>query len=227
MFLAGRLPSVLYSIASPSRHFLQVVGYCWGLSGVKPDEVTYNLAISACGGCENSTVPAELLQQAFNTAAEMRAAGLTPTMVTYTTLLGLCARAGNGKVAQALYQARSACQQCSPHPALKLVMARLALGMYRHEAGKVQDRHAWAEVVPSGKGVKLCCMHAAPIKWTMAAQELKDSGVRLDKTVLTALISALGAGGMPQEALSVFKTMVRGHPSALLLHGLPLWEGWT
>ena len=78
-------------------------------AGVTPDVVTYNVAISACRGSEQSTLPSGLLQQAFEVAADMRTAGLAPDAFTYTTLLGLCARAGNGRAALALYQARSAC----------------------------------------------------------------------------------------------------------------------
>ena len=41
-----------------------------------------------------------------------------------------------------------------------------------------------------------------------ASQDVKARGVRVDKALLNALISALGSAGLAQEALAIFRTMV-------------------
>ncbi len=46
----------------------------------------------------------------------------------------------------------------------------------------------------------------------LRAQGVKAAGLRVDKTYLTAVMSALGAGGLAQEALEVFHSMVRAQP---------------
>ena len=73
-----------------------------------------------------------------------------------------------------------------------------------------------------GWGVPGCCMHRETQGDTVAVQELVASGVRMDKTILTAAISALGAGGMPHEALTVFHSMVCSHRSAKLPQTRPM-----
>ncbi len=40
-------------------------------------------------------------------------------------------------------------------------------------------------------------------------QEVKDSGIRVDVALLSALIAALGSEGLAEEALAVFRKMVR------------------
>ena len=40
------------------------------------------------------------------------------------------------------------------------------------------------------------------------SQDVKAKGVRVDKALLNALISALGSAGLAQEALAVFRSMV-------------------
>lgn len=41
-----------------------------------------------------------------------------------------------------------------------------------------------------------------------ASQDVKARGVRVDKALLNALISALGSAGLAQEALAIFRSMV-------------------
>jgi pentatricopeptide repeat protein len=54
-------------------------------------------------------------------------------------------------------------------------------------------------------------------------QEVKESELRIDVALLSALIAALGSEGMAEEALAVFRRMVRamwdsdGHPQQLTL----------
>ena len=74
---------------------------------MRPDVVTYNLAIGACRAARHSTLSAELLGQAFALLAEMRAAGVEPDLATYTTLMALCKQAGAGRSALALYEVGS------------------------------------------------------------------------------------------------------------------------
>lgn len=40
-------------------------------------------------------------------------------------------------------------------------------------------------------------------------QEVKESGLRIDVALLSTLIAALGSEGMAEEALAVFRRMVR------------------
>ena len=49
----------------------------------------------------------------------------------------------------------------------------------------------------------------------LAAQEVKDSGIRVDVALLSALIAALGSEGLAEEALTVFRKMVCAHPTIL------------
>ncbi len=43
---------------------------------------------------------------------------------------------------------------------------------------------------------------------TCAVQEIKATGMQVDKALLNALISALGSAGLAQDALAIFRTMV-------------------
>ena len=74
--------------------------------GVEPDLVTYNLAVRACGGQSGSKLRSAQLDQAFQLLADMRAAGVAPDQQTVTSMLALCAQAGAGRRALALYEVR-------------------------------------------------------------------------------------------------------------------------
>ncbi|EIE27183.1 hypothetical protein COCSUDRAFT_38919 [Coccomyxa subellipsoidea C-169] len=112
--------------------------------GVEPDLVTYNLAVRACGGQSGSKLRSAQLDQAFQLLADMRAAGVAPDQQTVTSMLALCAQAGAGRRALALYE------------------------------------------------------------------EVKDSGIRIDVALQSALIAALGSEGLAEDALAVFRKMVWG-----------------
>lgn len=73
---------------------------------MEPDLVTYNLAIRACGGQPGSKLRAAQLDQAFQLLGDMRAAGVAPSEQTVTSLFALCAQAGQGRRALALYEVR-------------------------------------------------------------------------------------------------------------------------
>ncbi len=73
---------------------------------MEPNLVTYNLAIQACSGQAGSKLRAAQLQQAFQLYTRMRAAGVEPCPQTITSLFALCAKAGEGRRALALYQVR-------------------------------------------------------------------------------------------------------------------------
>ena len=79
-------------------------------SGLRPDVVTYNLAISACRAARQSTLSREVLDQAFALLAEMRAAGVDPDLATFTTLMALCKQAGAARRALALYEVHTQVQ---------------------------------------------------------------------------------------------------------------------
>ena len=49
-----------------------------------------------------------------------------------------------------------------------------------------------------------------------ASQDVKARGVRVDKALLNALISALGSAGLTQEALAIFRSMVSTNEQYLL-----------
>lgn len=76
------------------------------MAGVEPDLVTYNLAVRACGGQSGSKLRAAQLDQAFQLLADMRAAKVAPDQQTVTSMLALCAQAGAGRRALALYEVR-------------------------------------------------------------------------------------------------------------------------
>lgn len=68
--------------------------------------MTYNLAMRACSGQPGSKLRAAQLEQAFQLLTHMRAAGVEPCPQTITSLFSLCAKAGQGRRALALYQVR-------------------------------------------------------------------------------------------------------------------------
>ena len=74
------------------------------LSGVQPDTVTYNLALKACEAPANTTLAPELLDTALGLLHGMIEKSVAPDVMTYTTILGLCAQAGDGQAALALYE---------------------------------------------------------------------------------------------------------------------------
>lgn len=69
--------------------------------------MTYNLAIQACSGQPGSKLRAAQLDQAFQILTHMRTAGVQPCPQTITSLFALCARAGQGRRALALYKVRA------------------------------------------------------------------------------------------------------------------------
>ena len=78
---------------------------------MQPDTVTYNLALKACEAPANTTLAPGLLDTAFSLLRSMREQSVAPDVRTYTTLLALCAQAGNGRAAAALFEVFP----CSPH----------------------------------------------------------------------------------------------------------------
>lgn len=52
---------------------------------------------------------------------------------------------------------------------------------------------------------------------SLALQAMEADGVRADKQLLGALIRALGAGGLVDEAQAVFRTMVRPHGKSVVV----------
>ena len=188
----------------------------WDQAGVPPDAVTYNVAIKACQSGGQATLSAGMLEQGFALAAEMHAAGLAPDVITHTSLARLCAQAGDGQRALALHQARTLLKPsrdashahavCSQQPAARSGHCRLEGG---------------------GQG----CVSAAggllhDIPWSVGyAQGVKAAGLRVDKTYLTAVMSALGVGGLAQEALDVFHSMVR-RPYCLVAAGRAVLLSW-
>ena len=71
---------------------------------MQPDIVTYNLALKACEAPANNKLTPGLLDTAFGLLRDMGESGVEPDLMTYTTLLGLCAQAGDGPQALALYE---------------------------------------------------------------------------------------------------------------------------
>ncbi len=71
---------------------------------MQPDTVTYNLALKACEAPANTTLAPGLLDTAFGLLRSMREHSVAPDAITYTTLLALCAQAGNGQAAVTLYE---------------------------------------------------------------------------------------------------------------------------
>lgn len=102
-------------------------------AGVQPNLISYNLAIRACAGQPGSKLRAAQLDQAFQLLADMRAAGITPDVFTVTSLLGLCAQAGQGRRALALYEVRPASSAC-----MRVHMSGGTMQGFR--GGQVRDR---------------------------------------------------------------------------------------
>ena len=71
---------------------------------MQPDTVTYNLALKACEAPANTTLAPGLLGTAFGLLRGMTEQSVAPDVMTYTTILGLCAQAGDGHAALALYE---------------------------------------------------------------------------------------------------------------------------
>ena len=57
--------------------------------------------------------------------------------------------------------------------------------------------------------LKLCLQRSSALNVSLARQAMEADGVRADKQLLGALIHALGAGGLVDEAHAVFRTMAR------------------
>ena len=69
-----------------------------------PDAVTFNLALKACEAPATSKLAPRLLRAAFELLRGMARQGVRPDARTYTTLLGLCAQAGDAPAALAVHE---------------------------------------------------------------------------------------------------------------------------
>ena len=74
------------------------------LPGVLPSTISYNIAIKAHAAPPGSTLGKEGLDGAFSLFAHMLGDDIVPDSVTYTSLLGLCGQARQGRRALALFQ---------------------------------------------------------------------------------------------------------------------------
>ena len=72
-------------------------------AGVQPDAVTFNLALKACEAPATSKLAPGLLRSAFELLRCMARQGVRPDVRTYTTLLSLCAQAGDAQAALAVH----------------------------------------------------------------------------------------------------------------------------
>ena len=163
---------------------------CSCCTGVQPDTVTYNLALKACEAPANTTLAPGLLDTAFSLLRGMREQSVAPDVITYTTLLALCAQAGNGHAAAALYEVNP----LLPHiVTCRCTHMRMTNPSRRHEHSRSLDM----------------CFREENLTRGHTPQDIKGSGFKVDTALLNALISALGSAGLAQEALAVFRTMVR------------------
>ena len=76
-------------------------------AGVQPNAVTFNLALKACEAPATSKLAPGLLRAAFELLRGMARQGVRPDARTYTTLLGLCAQAGDAPAALAVHEVPS------------------------------------------------------------------------------------------------------------------------
>ena len=160
------------------------------VAGIEPSVVTYNcllkgvLRTSSCGSRDdaNATKPKRVggFSRAERVLEEMRARGVSPTVVTYNTLIDACV--SHGEPAESMFKVLSALVRDGHRPDVVTYTTLL-----KH-FGKRGD--------------------AVAARWLMREMEA-DANVRVDASAVNALVDALCRGGRTREATEVASAMMR------------------
>ncbi|CAL8462833.1 g2367 [Coccomyxa elongata] len=184
-------------------------------SGVEPTPAVWGSLIVACG-------KAGQVESALGLWRQMAASGTPPSVDNCNALLNACIDCGNGERALDIYRSMQdlgvepdlvtynlAMRACSGQPGSKLRAAQL------EQAFQLLTHMRAAAVEPCPQTITSLfslCGRAGQGRRALALyqEEVKDSGIRVDVALLSALIAALGSEGLADEALTVFRRMVWG-----------------
>ncbi|BDA50928.1 probable pentatricopeptide repeat-containing protein At2g31400, chloroplastic [Coccomyxa sp. Obi] len=184
-------------------------------SGVEPTPAVWGSLIVACG-------KAGQVESALGLWRQMAASGGPPPSVdNCNALLNACIDCGNGERALDIYRSMRdlgvepdlvtynlAMRACSGQPGSKLRADQLEQAFQLLAHMRAAGVEPCAQTITSlfalgaraGQGRRALALY----------QEVKDSGIRVDVALLSALIAALGSEGLAEEALTVFRRMVWG-----------------
>lgn len=186
---------------------------------VRPDLRSYNLAIKGCESPPTKTLRPQQLATAMSLLEELRAQGLAPDEYTYGTLIDLCARVRGlcgGSLTAALLWLDG------------LGGAGAPLSRWCHTPAMAgQAGHRWACTnqilrglsslqVSSLSMVFLLVVPLPPLQAKNGPQalalyeEMQQRGIKPNKTLVTSLFKALGASGMVDDCMRIFRKIVWG-----------------
>ena len=175
-------------------------------ANVEPDQVSFNIAIDACG-------KARQLQSAFYYLGEMRAAGWPPTVSTYTSLIDACGKCRMLDYAEGLLE-QMQLEGVSPNSCTYTALVKAScMAGDRSRALRVVERIHYAlsihasELCPTPfvTAIRACTDHGELGPAFQALTLMTTSRLVPDPLTLSMLVDACNVCGRPDLALEVYR----------------------
>ncbi|XP_073151450.1 pentatricopeptide repeat-containing protein GUN1, chloroplastic [Henckelia pumila] len=199
--------SSLISAYAKSGHFEDAIGVFRSMkdSGLKPNLVTYNALIDACGKGGGD------FKRASNILVEMLQNGVQPDRITYNSLLAVCSVAGQWESARSLFNemvSRGIDQDIYTYNTL---LDAACSGGHVDVAFEIMLEMPSKNIMPNEVTYSIMirgCAKAGRLERALSLfNEMKFAGIRLDRVSYNTLLSIYASLGRFEEALSVSMEM--------------------